>query len=217
MPKFESKHRNLRLVRRAQIDQPTPTGAWRVVSPSLTYSFAPDGFIEVEQGQDILDDGAPIRDPDTNAVIGFDKQDALEWLRSHPDYNSQGFGGFTEVGREPDRIPDAAPRIREIVAAMFAGDLETLEAFRDEEQEAAYSRPAVDAALAEAFEQIEARDGEAEDDGTPGNAAEEALAAAGMKELREVGRGLGLAFPPGTSLEQARDRIREARAARVAA
>lgn len=224
MPQFVSKHRNLRLTRRPHVEVGTPTGSYRTVEQPVRYSFAPDGILDVDAGQDLLADGAPVIDPETGSVKRdqhgfpvFEMQDAVGWLRSKLEYNSpESIGGFTEVGREPDRIPDPAPRVTEIIQAMAQLDVATLRAYAEEEALAPYVRPAVDAALETALEQIEqaiaagAVVGGEEGGDTPENGADD-LEAMDMAALREAGEPHGLKFPPGTSKDGARSLIREAR------
>lgn len=230
MPQFLSKHRNLRLTRRPHVEVGTATGAYRTIDQPVRYSFAPDGVLDVEEGQDLMADGAPVIDPETGGVKRdahgfpvFETQDAVGWLRSHADYNqAEVIGGFTESGREPDRIPDAGPRVTEIIEAMAALDVGALQAFADEEEAAPYSRPAVDAALEAAAEQVNAAieagavPGGGDGGGTPGNAAEghpseEALDAIDkMADLVRIGERFGLELgKPGQSKDDARELIRE--------
>jgi hypothetical protein len=227
MPTFISKHRNLRITRQSQVDVPMPNGTYHTTQKPVRYEFAPDGRLEVEEGVDILFDGPPKVDPETGELERDEygrpvptHQDALSWLRSHPLYNKVNvIGAFIEEGREPSRIPDPGPTVREIIAAMAQLDVETLARIAAEEQAAAWTRPAVDAALEEAFAQVRGAQEAlravgppegAESAGTAENGAPEGLDDAPMAKLRDIGAGLGLSFPPGTSKEQAREQIRAA-------
>lgn len=238
MPKtitFTSKHRNLRITRRPHVEVGTPTGAWRTTEHPVRYQFTDHGgagVLEITEGQDLLSDGAPVLDKDGYALRDahgfprFEQQDALAFLRGLPEYNNPHVvGGFTEVGAEPDRIPPAEPRIKEIFEAFAAMDRAALEAFAAEEQAAAYERPAVDAALETAFAQLEAAEQALRSDdhpvtaapgGTAENGGDDLDAIEKMEDLKLVGGALGLSFTPGTSKVQAREQIREARAAQAA-
>lgn len=241
MPTFISKHRGLRITRQSHVEVPMPNGTYHTTQKPVRYEFWPDGRLEVEEGQDVLFDGPPEVDPETGEIKRDEynrpipsAQDAVAYLRSHAKYNRVGvIGCFVEEGREPNRIPDAAPTVREIMQAFAQLDLETLVRLAAEEQQAPYTRPAVDAALEEAIPQVRAalealaspqqapgQDEGGEPAGTPENGAEEVqgdLSLASMARLREIGAEMGLSFPPGTSKEQAREQIREARAQAVAA
>jgi hypothetical protein len=241
---FLSKHRNLRLVRQAQEEVPMPNGTFHVTKKPVRYEFAPDGRLDVEEGQDVLFDGPPEVDPETGELKRDEynrpiptAQDAISWLRNHGLYNRVGvIGAFTEEGREPNRIPDAGPTVREIMAAMVQMDVDTLARIAAEEQAATWTRPAVDAALEEAFAQVqgaqaamEARQQELGQQGdgdpavTPENGGKDPLEGVdldlidSMKELQALGQPFGLSFPPGTSKSLARDQIRAAHAEMVGA
>lgn len=103
---FYSKSMGLRLVRRPRNIITNPVGQQSEVSKHLGYHFAPDGRITVVAGQDVLDDG-PV-DPETMLPT---PQDALGWLRSHPQLNIL----FFEEGAEPDR---PRPTDKEFYAAL---------------------------------------------------------------------------------------------------
>ena len=232
---FVSKSKGLRLVRQSHVEVPMPNGTFHTTTRPVRYEFWPDGKLVLEEHQDVLFDGPPEIDPETGQIKRNElnqpiptPQDAIQWIRNHPAYNRQVIGGFTELGREPSRIPDAGPRVREIIAAMAQLDGETLARYAEEEAAAVYSRPAVDAALEEALATVSAAKaamqqqggGEiGEPQGTPENGAghdpsQDALAGIDkMADLKAIGAGLGLTFPPGTSKEKARELIREAQEA----
>lgn len=236
MPKFRSKHFNLRLTRRPHAEERTTTGAYRTVEQPVRYSFAPEGVLDVEEGQDLLPDGERIIDPETGTVkrdqfgnAMFAMQDAVSWLRGRPEYNSpEVIGGFTEDGRERDRIPEAGPDVRRVIAAMAQLDRAALVEIADAEAAAAWERPAVLAALEEAFGHVEAalavgaapgRYEDTEAGGTAGNGGEvpsggdDLEAVEKMADLVAIGAGLGLDLgKPGQSKAEARVLIREARA-----
>ena len=89
---FYSRHRKLRLIR---IPQAVVNDNWggqitRERFPGVTrsiYEFE-NGQLTVTDGQDVFPDA-----PDGSA------QDAVQWLRSHPEFNVR----FHESGNEPDR------------------------------------------------------------------------------------------------------------------
>ena len=103
---FYSKSMGLRLVRRPRNIIVNPVGQQSEVSKHLGYHFAPEGRITVVAGQDVLMDG-PV-DPETMEPTA---QDALGWLRSHPQLNVL----FFEDGAEPDR---PRPTDKEFYAAL---------------------------------------------------------------------------------------------------
>jgi hypothetical protein len=228
---FESKHRDLRIIRVSQEEIRSPTGAYITSRKPMRYVFR-EGRLDVEVGQDMLPDGPPVIGEDGRAEryedgrVKLQVQDAVHFLRSRPGYNNTSRpGGFTEVGREPNRIPDAGPVIDQVMEAFGNLDRDTLVAIREAEEAAEYTRQAVLDAVASALPRVEgALDALAARDrlggtpqgtttpGTPENGGDggqgDDLAGLGMNELRRIGSGLGLTFGVGTSKDDARDQIR---------
>lgn len=100
---FLSRARGLRLVRRPKVQVPTALGSIQTLQDTLTYSFEPNGELQVREGQDVLADGPE-----------GEEQDAIAWLRAHPLLNDV----FHEVGREPDRpLPTEEDFMASVAAA----------------------------------------------------------------------------------------------------
>lgn len=92
--KFYAKGRKEKLIRQPAAETYTALGAKVPVQESVSYDFAPEGWLEVREGQDMLPDG-PV-DPETGQRT---KQDAVAWLSAHPLLNTR----FWHEGHEPDR------------------------------------------------------------------------------------------------------------------
>jgi hypothetical protein len=91
---FYSRGRAEKLIRQPAAETYTALGAKVPVQSSVYYDFAPDGRLEIREGQDMLPDG-PV-DPATGERT---MQDAVAWLSSHPLLNTR----FWHEGHEPGR------------------------------------------------------------------------------------------------------------------
>lgn len=126
---FRSKHSELRILRKSAEQMMNPTyGTVSVTAPEVVYEFHA-GVLEVRPGQDILEDRF---DADTQS---WESQDALGYLRGHPDFNVR----FVEV---EEVAPDPSLMYAAITDAMIAGNLEMLQALGDEEF-ATWNRPEI--------------------------------------------------------------------------
>lgn len=85
---YYAKGRNTRLVRRPEVIITTPTGQQLKQQDPLRYEFEPDGWLTVEEGQDLLPTGPRGED-----------EDAITWLERHRLFNIK----FWREGQEPDR------------------------------------------------------------------------------------------------------------------
>lgn len=122
---FLSRARGLRLVRRPKVQVPTALGSIQTLQDTLTYSFEPNGELQVREGQDVLADGPE-----------GEEQDAITWLRAHPLLNDV----FHEVGREPDRpLPTEEDFMASVAAATRERDPDAL-ALLIEQEESSHGR-----------------------------------------------------------------------------
>lgn len=141
MPTFDSKNRNLRLVRRPHREMTNAIGQQVTVQETLRYLFT-DGVLEIAEGVDPLPDGAPIL-VDGEFTGEQQIQDAVTWLRNHPLRDALGNEAwFVERGREPDAIPDPIPVLNLISDLVLAQDTDGIEQILHEEREG-YQRPTV--------------------------------------------------------------------------
>jgi hypothetical protein len=92
--KFYSRGRGEKLIRQPLTMIETALGRQIKQQERVAYDFAPDGRLEVYEGQDMLADG-PV-DPET---LRPTEQDAVAWLTSHPLINER----FWHEGHEPGR------------------------------------------------------------------------------------------------------------------
>lgn len=125
--RFYARGRNELFIRRGTVEVVLSTGAIQKTQEGIRYSFAPDGFLELREGQDLLADGP--MDPETGAPA---LQDAVEWLRSQPAFNKRVW----EEGNEPGRmLPTEADFIGQVTAAVAALDPEPVDALLLQERE----------------------------------------------------------------------------------
>jgi hypothetical protein len=120
---LSSKYPSFKMIRRSQGEIFMPNGnvANDPSKPEIAYKFE-RASLELREGQDILADKV---DPVTGEIV---EQDAIEWMRSQPDFNSVVF----EVTPEP---PPASEILQLVAAAAAAGDAETLDQLGQEEFE----------------------------------------------------------------------------------
>ncbi len=112
---------SFKMIRRSQgeIVMPNNNVANDPSKPEISYQFH-RGALELREGQDMLPDKI---DPETGDVV---EQDAIEWIRSQPDFDSIVY----EV------VPEAPPSseiLKQVAAAAAAGDVQALVALGDEE------------------------------------------------------------------------------------
>lgn len=140
---FRSRGENHRLVRvQRQMGENPATGRQFVVQEGLTYSFAPNGLLEVEAGQHVLPDGP-----------NGQEQDALAWLRAH----AQNGEYFTEDGNEPERPrPTEEEMNAAIIAAVSNLDSPSLEQLEANERQT-HARPVVLQAISDAQDAVAGR------------------------------------------------------------
>lgn len=140
---FRSRGENHRLVRvQRQMGENAATGRQFVVQEGLTYSFAPNGLLEVRAGQDVLPDGPH-----------GEEQDALTWLRAH----AQNGEYFTEDGNEPGRPrPTEEEMNTAIIGAVVNMDSPALEQLEANERQT-HARPVVLQAISDAQDAVAGR------------------------------------------------------------
>lgn len=140
--RFLSANRGLRMQRQTQGEKFLPNGNVAVdhSQPEVTYEFK-DGALELQVGQDLLADRL---DPHTGEVV---EQDAIEWLRSTPEYGTR----IIEV--EPV-APPASDVLSLVAVAAAAGDIDGLKALGDQEH-ATWDRGEVLAVIEEALDRLE--------------------------------------------------------------
>lgn len=142
--RFLSEHGRFKLIRQPQGELILPNGkvTRNPAQPGVNYWFE-HGELTVREGQDVLADKI---NPDTGEIV---EQDALEWLRSHPDYGNR----FYEV--EPV-APDPGPLYIQIGRLAAEADVDGLVALGDEENES-WQRPEVLTAISDAIAGIEVK------------------------------------------------------------
>lgn len=124
---FYSRGDNELVYRRSPVSAFTPQGAQYTVADGVSYSFAPDGKLSLEAGQDLLPDG-PV-DPETREPT---LRDAAAFLRAHRQFNIR----FWEEGREPDRpLPTEKDFYAVVTRATAVLDPEPIEAALMQERE----------------------------------------------------------------------------------
>lgn len=129
---FYSRGRNERLVRQPLLMQETPLGRQIKLQDAVRYDFAPDGRLEIHDGQDPIADG-PL-DPATGEPM---VQDALAWLTTHPLINTR----FWHEGHEPDRLlPTEDDFMATLTDASVALESEPVQVALDLER-ATHNRP----------------------------------------------------------------------------
>lgn len=144
--KFYSRGRLEKLVRRPQVDIPTAMGTLLRQQESVSYSFAPNGHLEVHEGQDVLPDG-PL-DPETMQPT---EQDAVAWLTAHPLLNTR----FWHDGHEPDRpLPIERDFLADCTQAVADLTLEPVQVLLAQELET-HNRPLLVQAAEDAIAQIQ--------------------------------------------------------------
>lgn len=107
---FYSRGRNERLVRQPLVRTLTAIGTQSTVQTGVRYEFAPDGWLTVREGQDMLPDG-PIDENGQHTM-----QDAVAWLTSHPLFNTR----FWKEGEEPDRLRPTENEFFDVVTKAAA-------------------------------------------------------------------------------------------------
>lgn len=123
---FYSKGDNYRAVRVPAVDQVTAYGSVVVAKHELVYDFSPDGRITLRAGDDVLPDG-----PFDEETGGFESQDAITFLRRHPDRNSL----FWEEGKEPGRpVPSDDVFIGLVTDAAITLNRKPIAALLDQER-----------------------------------------------------------------------------------
>lgn len=116
---FYSRHAALRIVRRDAQERILANGAVATVAPEVVYEFQM-GNLHLRPGQDRMADKL---DPSTGEFV---EQDAIEYLRSHPEFEVRFFENVPVA-------PDPAPLYEAIIDATIAGDVDTLIALGEEE------------------------------------------------------------------------------------
>lgn len=138
---FRSKYSGLRLVRKnaEQVFNPSYNTV-SITSPEVVYEFR-SGVLEIPRNTDVL--------PDRYEDGEWKTQDALEWLRSHPEFNIR----FIEV---EEIAPDPSVILAAITDALIARDLEALHALGDEEY-GTWARPEITEKLDAAYLSLQAQ------------------------------------------------------------
>lgn len=145
--RFYSRGRLEKLVRQPQVDVPTMMGTLLRQQESVSYSFAPNGWLEVYEGQDVIADGP--MDPET---LQRTEQDAVAWLSSHPLLNTR----FWHEGHEPDRpLPTENDFMATLTDAAAALTPEPVRVALEQEL-ATHKRPVLVKAAERTLETIEA-------------------------------------------------------------
>lgn len=183
--KFLTKHGALRLWRTPPVTAYNALGQPQgMTQVGVFYQFAElgqgMGVLEVKEGQDLVADG-PLEDGQPTM------QDAISWIRAHPDYNNtQIVGGFVEDGREPGRVPEPRDELAAITAAVVALDGDAIQAVLDAER-AGHDRGLVLAAAEVALDQVADAVKAIEESQAASDAAEAAAEAAGTLERPDDG------------------------------
>jgi hypothetical protein len=149
---FYSRGRNERLIRQPKVRDLSAIGTQRTIQEGVRYEFAPEGRIEVYEGQDMLPDG-PMAVNEATGRLEPTPQDAISWLRAHPLFNQR----FWEEGAEPDRPLPTEEAFLDVVttavATMAPEDVEQLEAWLAQER-SSHNRPVLLAAADGALRKI---------------------------------------------------------------
>lgn len=140
---FISNHAAMRVLRECAQERLLQNGNVTVTKPELCYEFK-DRRLSVRLGQDLLPDKV---DPDTGDIV---EQDAVEYLRTHPEFNVR----FYEITPE---VPDPGPIFEQITTALLAEDIAALTAIGDEEH-ASYARDEVMDLVKAALDKLEPKD-----------------------------------------------------------
>lgn len=188
---FRTKHTNLLLWRKQTKEVRNHHAELVSRDEGVYYQFKPgpagDGVLDVYEGQDVLPDGY---DAASGEVV---EQDAISWLRNHPDLNLTDVGGFHEEGREPGRpLPTDADFLADVMLAVNALDADALEQLLEQE-EATHKRPLLLGTARKALDGVravaeQAQGGEGE--GTSGNGRAAELEALPWPEFVELAKGL---------------------------
>lgn len=164
---FRTKHAKLRLIRKSIREIRNHHGELISREEGVKYEFQ-NGVLDVYEGQDVMADAY---DAEARAIV---EQDAVSWLRNHPNLDSRRTGGFHEEGREPGRpLPTDQDVLEEITTAAMLLDADVLEAVIDREQ-ATHKRPVLIQAATSALEKVLAADGATAAPGTAENVAKPA-------------------------------------------
>lgn len=141
---LSGKHPSFKMIRQPQGEKflANNTVANDPSKPEIAYQFV-GGVLELREGQDLLPDGL---DPVTGDEV---MQDAIEWIRQQPDFNSIVY----EVQPE---APDPAPLYLAVGRLEAEGDLDGLVALGDEEYES-WAREPVLEAIKGAVERVSAK------------------------------------------------------------
>lgn len=124
---FYSKHADLCLTRRPQIDQPLPTGGFHTAQESVRYRFK-NGVLRVRVGDDkLVDHRGWLK---RNAEQGVER-DAVEALKAHHDYGHR----FHLEGEEPGR-PQPLERdfLKALTKAATKLDVAQIESMLEQEK-----------------------------------------------------------------------------------
>lgn len=146
-----SRGRSEKLIRQPLLLLETATGRQIKQQDRVVYDFAPDGRLEVREGQDVLADG-PV-DPATGEPT---EQDAVAWLMSHPLLNER----FWVEGYEPGRPLPTERDFMAIVTQASALLQEKPIVGALEQEMATHNRPVLVAAAEDALEMIRATNAE---------------------------------------------------------
>lgn len=145
---FYSRGRAEKLIRQPTIQTFTALGAKVQAQGTVAYDFAPEGRLEIREGQDMLPDGPP--DENGQPTV----QDAVAWLFAHPLLNTR----FWCEGHEPGRpLPTEDDFLAIVTDAAAALEREPIVVALEEER-ASHNRPmlvkAAERALARVDEKI---------------------------------------------------------------
>lgn len=140
---FISNHPAMRVLRATAQERLLQNGNVAVTKPELCYEFQ-DRRLSVRLGQDVLPDKV---DPDTGEIV---EQDAVEYLRTHPDFNNR----FYEITPE---VPDPGPLFEQITTALLSEDVAALTAIGDEEH-ATFNRDEIMDLVKAALDKLEPKD-----------------------------------------------------------
>lgn len=123
---FVSNHSAMRVLRRSAEERFLPDGSKAVVKPEVVYEFQ-GRRLAVRPNQDLIADKWDGEE--------FVEQDAVEYLRSHPDHGVRFY-------EHTPTAPEAGPLFEQITDALIAGDATVLEAIGNEEF-STWNRPEV--------------------------------------------------------------------------
>jgi hypothetical protein len=132
---------NLRVVRKSAQQQVLPDGGIAQIAPEVVYEFQ-EGWLSVVPGRDVIADG-----PWDDKIGGPSEQDALSYLRNHPDFGHR----FLEI---LPAAPEPSDVLVDIGTALATGDVEKLTEIGNEEA-ATWKRQVVLDKVNDALDQLE--------------------------------------------------------------